>query len=252
MMTMQKYGWIRDLPDQRDHLYSVPARIHLPTQVDLRTQNSPVTDQGNIGSCTAHALCSAVEFDQMKQRMPGAPLPRSHLFLYYNERDMEHTITSDSGATLRDGIKSLAKLGVCSESAWPYDLAQVFTRPPIACYHEATAHRITSYQRIGRDLYPMQVCLASGFPFIFGFTVYASMESDACVSTGKVPMPSAHEVVLGGHAVIAVGYDNVEQWVIFKNSWGTAWGDDGYGYLPYDYMTSHGLTADFWMIRSTS
>jgi C1A family cysteine protease len=144
------YGWVPDVPDQRDYLLSavlkIPAR--LPREVDLRPLCSKVEDQGQLGSCTANALAGAIEFLERKDKVPFQDFSR--LFIYYNERALEHTINSDSGAMIRDGIKTLAKQGVCSEKSWPYEVSKFKSKPGPACYKEALEHQITSYRQIGR------------------------------------------------------------------------------------------------------
>src|SRR5262249_40190835 len=147
----------------------------------------------------------------------------SRLFIYYNERVVEHTVKTDSGAMLRDGIKTLAQLGVCTEKRWPYTINRFAIKPTAACYTEGRKHRITSYERL-LTLDEMRACLADGFPFVFGFTVYEAFESAAVAKTGVVPMPGPEERVLGGHAVCAVGYDDGEKRFLVRNSWGPKWG----------------------------
>lgn len=257
--TIARYGWIPDLPDHRDFLYAVPPQTmqSLPTQVDLRAQCPPVYDQGQVGSCTANAIAAAHEFDQMNQKLPApCPFTPSRLFIYYNERDMEHTTNSDSGAQIRDGIKSVSQLGVCREDpTWPYDgdpvppNPEVTQKPPQAAYTEALSYVSVQYQRVPQLLAQMQGCLATGYPVVFGFTVYESFESQQVAQTGLVPLPAASEQVLGGHAVAAVGYDDSQQRFIVRNSWGTGWGLQGYCLMPYAYLTNPHLASDFWTIR---
>jgi C1A family cysteine protease len=244
----RSYGWVPDIPDQRDYRFSavlkVPAR--LPSKVDLRSLCSKVEDQGQLGSCTANALAGAIEFLERKDKVPFRDFSR--LFIYYNERVMEHTVNSDSGAMIRDGIKTLAKQGACSEKSWPYDIAKFKTKPGPACYQEALGHQITSYHRI-LTLDQMRTCLAEGFPFVFGFTVYESFETQEVARTGLVNMPKPQEQILGGHAVLAVGYDDAPQRFIVRNSWGTNWGMKGYFTMPYKYLSNRNLSDDFWTIR---
>ena len=247
---IQRYGWVPDLPDARDHLYAAPPRYlaELPTKVDLRDQcPKEIYDQGQLGSCTANAIGAAFEFDLLKQNLTDFMPAR--LFIYYNERAMEGTVGSDSGAMIRDGIKSVNKQGVCPETMWPYDISKFADQPPEECYTEALTHQVTSYQRVPRVLNQMKGCLAHGFPFVFGFSVYASFESDEVAHTGVVPMPDvANEEFLGGHAVLAVGYDDADQRFVVRNSWGENWGMGGYFTMPYAYLTERSLASDFWAI----
>jgi C1A family cysteine protease len=244
------YGWLPDLPDYRDYLYSAiaPRLATLPKQVDLRSKCSPVENQGALGSCTANALIGAVEFLERKDGVPFVDLSR--LFVYYNERVIEGSVREDSGAFLRDGIKSLAKQGVCPEKQWPYRLAAFARKPARVCYTAARKHQITSYHRI-TTTDEMRICLADGFPFVFGFTVYSAFESDAVAQSGVLNMPAKAEQVVGGHAVLAVGYDDTAQRFFARNSWGTDWGRQGYFTIPYAYLADRNLSDDFWTIRAS-
>src|SRR5438477_10615397 len=142
------YGWLPDLPDYRDFFYSAvaPRLVSPPAKVDMRSKCSPVEDQGPLGSCTANALVGALEFLEIKDGAPFADLSR--LFVYYNERMIEGTVKQDTGASIRDGIKSLAKLGVCTEAEWPYKISRFTKKPTPACDREAKTHRILSYHHI--------------------------------------------------------------------------------------------------------
>jgi len=256
------YGWTPDLPDQRDLLYAAPRPKvgPLPAKADLRKQCPPVYDQGQIGSCTANAIAAAIQFDLKKQKLKTF-IP-SRLFIYYNERNMEHSVATDSGAQIRDGVKSVNKLGVCPEPEWPYVAtpadpntnvwpagAVPAEKPAPACYTSALKHQVISYQRVNRDLAQMKGCLASGYPFVFGFTVYDAFESAAVAKSGVLNLPAAGEQVVGGHAVLAVGYDDPSQRFLVRNSWGTSWGQKGYFTMPYSYLITTNLASDFWTIR---
>ncbi len=247
---IKRYGWIPDLPDQRDYLYAAPfeAGVTLPPSIDLRPACPTVYDQGELGSCTANAIAGAIEFDRMKQNLLPLFTP-SRLFIYYNKRSMEGTVNSDSGAQIRDGIKSVGAQGVCPEAEWPYDIAKFEDQPPNTCYQDALQHRAILYKRLIRDLNQMKGCLASGYPYVFGMTVYESFESQSVAQSGHAQIPAAGEQVVGGHAVLAVGYDDSQQWFIVRNSWGNGWGMQGYFALPYAYMTNQGLTSDYWTVR---
>lgn len=251
LRSQKWYGWLPDLPDPRDFMYSAiaPRLLKLPEKIDLRSKCSPIENQGSLGSCTANALVGAVEFLELKDGARFVDLSR--LFIYYNERVIEGMVTEDSGAFLRDGIKSLAMQGVCPEAEWPYKIASFKKKPTAKCYKDAKKHQITSYHRISA-LDEMQTCLAEGFPFVFGFTVYESFESAAVTKSGIVNMPGADERIVGGHAVLAVGYDNVRRRFIVRNSWDTDWGMEGYFTMPYDYLDPNSnLADDFWTIRAS-
>jgi C1A family cysteine protease len=244
------YGWNPDLPDGRDLMYAAPVEVvaKLPETVDLRPQCPDVYDQGQLGSCTANAIGAALEFDQIKQqRQPFTP---SRLFIYYNERVIEGTVDSDSGAQIRDGVKSVHKRGAPPETDWPYDIAKFTEKPAEEAFVDGEKNQAILYQRLTPTLSQLKGCLASGFPFVFGFTVYESFESQSVAQSGHVPMPKADEKQLGGHAVVAVGYQESDQTFVVRNSWGPDWGIKGYFTMPYPYLLQPTLASDFWTIRS--
>ena len=256
------YGWVPDLPDHRDHIYAAPRAMlrRLPAKVSLRSHCPPVYNQGQIGSCTANAIAAAIQFDRRKQKL--ADFTPSRLFIYYNERSMEHSVPLDNGAQIRDGIKSVGKQGACPETEWTYDDtaadsqtnvwptgAKPAQKPPKSCFTDAKKYRTITYQRVDRTLNQMKGCLADGYPFVFGFTVYEAFESEEVGSTGALEMPQPNEQVMGGHAVLAVGYDDKAQTFLVRNSWGTSWGKRGYFTMPYTYLLTENLSDDFWTIR---
>jgi C1A family cysteine protease len=245
---IERFGWVPDLPDARDFLFSAPEDVltKLPKKVDLRSKMPPVYDQGQLGSCTANAIGAAFEFEQVEQGQQDF-MP-SRLFIYYNERALEGTVATDSGAMIRDGMKTVSKLGVCDETTWPYDIPKFTQKPPKKAYDEASKHQALVYRRVLPNLHQMQGCLASGYPFVFGFSVYESFMSPEVAKTGEVPLPPRGEQLIGGHAVVAVGYDDSIQRFIVRNSWGTQWGMKGYCTMPYGYLTDPQLARDFWAI----
>ncbi len=258
---IQGYGWVRDEPDPRDLLFTVSpvmAARPLPKTSDLRPGCPPVYDQKNVGSCTANAIAAAFEFTQRKQML--ADFMPSRLFIYYNERVMEKTVNKDAGAQIRDGIKSVAKLGVPPEQVWPYSqkLAVVKEKPKPAAYTDALQHKLIAYHRIyapkSEDfLNLMKSCLADGYPFVFGFNVYTAFEGSAIEKSGFLNLPDkSKEKPQGGHAVMAVGYDDMVNAVLVRNSWGPKWGMQGYFWMPYAYISDHKLSSDFWTIRGVT
>jgi len=249
------FGWTPDLPDQRDYLFAAaPAVLSaLPAKVDLRPKCPPVYDQGQLGSCTGNSIAGAIEFERMKQNLSGAKTDvPSRLFIYYNERVIEGDVAQDNGAQIRDGIKSVAQLGVCFEAgpnSWPYDITKFASAPPAGCFTSALSNKVVQYSRLVQTVQQLKGCLAAGNPFVFGFTVYESFESPAVAKSGVVPMPASGEKVVGGHAVVAVGYDDSKRRFIVRNSWGAGWGQKGYFTIPYGYLTASNLASDFWTIQ---
>jgi C1A family cysteine protease len=256
------YGWMPDLPDHRDRQFAAPLMKlgPLPAKVDLRKQCPPVYDQGQIGSCTANAIAAAIEFDRLKQKL--ADFTPSRLFIYYNERSMENSVATDSGAQIRDGVKSVSQLGVPPETEWPYVAtpadpntnlwppgAKPAQKPPAPVYADALQHKAVTYESVSRDLAQFKGCLAAGYPFVLGFTVYSAFESSQVAKSGVLNLPTSAEQVIGGHAVMAVGYDDTAQRFTIRNSWGSGWGMKGYFTMPYAYLLSQKLSSDFWTIR---
>lgn len=244
-----KLGWKPQLPDYRDYQYTISLdRTSTYNSVDLRPYCPPIYDQGYIGSCTSNAIAGAYEFEKMKQRQ--AYFVPSRLFIYYNERSMEGTIPYDAGASLRDGIKSVNRQGACRESLWPYVESKFAAKPSSQCYTDALRNKISVYLSIPQNLTLLKNSLISGYPFVFGFTVYTSFFDIS--SDGKMRMPQPKDIVEGGHACCIVGFDDKSKHFIVRNSWGDSWGDRGYFYMPYDYITNSGLASDFWSIRLVS
>ena len=244
------YGWRPDLPDIRDFRYAAPEKQKLPSLVDLRTKEAlPIFDQGNTQSCTGNSTASALLFTELVENKAKAVVP-SRLFIYYNGRALEKTTNQDCGACIRDVIKGVTTLGVCPESEWPFNAKLITQRPPAPEYTEALRHLATSYHRLDNTVLDnLRGCLAEGYPFVFGMTVYESFESDAVAKNGLVPMPGKNEKVMGGHAVVAIGYNDEWKRFLVQNSWGSKWGVKGCFSIPYKYLTDTNLADDFWTIR---
>jgi C1A family cysteine protease len=244
------YGWKPGLPSQRFPLYS--ARVDaaaLPSLVDMRPQCPAIYDQGQLGSCTGNAWAGLVEFLLLKQE--STDFIPSRLFIYYNERVLENDTAQDAGAAISDGANVVSNEGCPNETLWPYDITAYPEQPPQNVYQDGLKHFAFVVQQVQQDLTSMKEVVASGLPIVVGFTVYQSFESDQVTETGIVPMPGHHEKVVGGHAVVVVGYDDSQSRFIVRNSWGTQWGLQGYFLMPYAYLTNHRLSSDFWSANRT-
>jgi hypothetical protein len=251
MEDTRKYGWVPDVPDHRDHIYSsgIPLFAEdLPRKVDLTADMPEPYNQYSLGSCTGNAIAAAVAY--VRKREPDLPdWNPSRLFIYYNERAMEGTIDIDAGAQIRDGIKSVASDGSCPEDLWPYDIPKFRDRPNQEAYTEAANHPAVSYERVIPSLINLKACLASGYPIVFGFSVYESFEGPDVARTGLAQMPNPNERLMGGHAVICCGYDDDDRRFLVQNSWGSGWGRNGRFTMPYEYLTHPGLSDDFWVVK---
>jgi len=248
--TTRRMGWKRDLPDFRDRVLVLPAAAtkNLPKKKDLRPQEHfGVYDQGHLGSCTANAIGAGYHFCMILQGTKE--FTPSRLFIYFNERSMEGTVGEDSGAYIRDGIKSVHKIGVCSETLWPYAEDKFTVKPSPPCYEQAVKNTCKEYAQVTQTLESLKACINEGYPFVFGFVVLASFMTQQVAATGKMVLPQAGDYVLGGHAVMGIGFDDDLGCFIIRNSWGTGWGQDGYFFMPYEYICHQQLASDFWMMR---
>ncbi len=245
-----KYGWIKDKEDIRDriHDFTISPYQRTTIHVDWRCHCPPIYNQLTLGSCTANAIAAAYEYDQIHQGVQDSFTP-SRLFIYYNAREIEGTTDQDSGASLRNAIKTISKTGVCPESEWIYDTTKFAQKPDEKCYTDVIHHVAIEYKRVLQTLNQLKQALIEGYPIIFGFTVYESFEGDEIKQTGIMKMPKEGEKILGGHAVMAVGYDDVKHAFIVRNNWGEDWGINGYFYMPYEFIKNPDYANDFWTIR---
>lgn len=266
MSIIYRMGWIPDYPDIRDYtpehekvapiLQKIEAKTdRFPQPVDLRKWCPPIEDQGDLGSCTAHAGVALVEYYEI--RAFGKHIDASRLFLYKTTRNLLHW-EGDTGATIRSTMGAMVLFGIPPEEYWVYNISKFDEEPPAFCYSFAKEYQSISYFRLDppnvsgtKLLGEIKKHLSEGMPSMFGFTVYDSI--DESTDDGKIPFPSLRERVIGGHAVVAVGYDDDMEIkdrrgvLLIRNSWGTKWGVGGYGYLPYDYILT-GLARDFWSV----
>ena len=215
----------------------------LPVKIDLRSKMSPVYDQGELGSCSANAITSAVEYDISGFR-------GSRLFLYYNEKLIENDVAHDSGALLSDGITALLQYGICEEKFYPYSADNFKSPPSKEAYTNGLLYRGITVKKLQNDMNIFKNCLVSGYPFVISIFIYKSFEGSVAATTGFIQMPKADEENLGGHAILICGYDDGLQCWIGQNSWGAKWGDNGYFYLPYIYLLDSSLSSEGWSIVS--
>lgn len=270
-------GWLRENPDFRDYdptnpqvrpllkeISAAQPPKALPPTVDLKPWCSPIENQGSLGSCTAHAGVGLIEY--MERRAFGNHLDASRLFLYKVTRNMLKW-TGDTGAWLRTTMGAMVNFGVAPETYWPYNILDFDTEPTAFCYAFAGDFKALKYYRIDpvgaspvNVLSQIRTNLAAGIPAMFGFTVYDSYVQ--ANTTGMIPFPTPKERVVGGHAVDAVGYNDAIKITnttpggiqttgafLIRNSWGTGWGNKGYGWLPYEYVLK-GLAVDWWALLS--
>lgn len=248
LATPKLFHWVKDKPDKRDYIYQLRSST-VPSKVDLRPFCTLIEDQGSLGSCTGQAIAGAIEYLNKKN---GKTNDVSRLFIYYWERVMLGTVNYDSGAYIRDGIKSVFRYGAPLENLWPYIISRFRNRPSIAAMNDGARRRVMLYER-ATDFNAVKDALSNGFPVTVGFYVYSSFMSRIVTTTGMMPYPNtARERFLGGHAVLLVGYDDETQKFIARNSWGTRWGDNGYFYMPYQVIQNTSMSEDFWVIKTVN
>lgn len=249
----RKYGWKRDrMSEDYQTLTVARSPVHAKYLPKLILTNlPPVYDQDALGSCTANALAAAFEYEQIKEKLHDF-MP-SRLFIYYGERFLEDTVLTDSGAAISDGIKVLSTKGVCPESEWPYDISKFTVEPLPNIYTDALKHKVSSAKRVNVSVLDFKTMINLGQPVVFGFKVYESFETNI-KEDGIMPMPKIHaEKYMGGHAVVAVGYDDNmtakhrKGYLYVRNSWGTEFGKNGYFWMPYDYVNRQNVN-DPWVI----
>lgn len=246
----RRYGYRRDKPDHRDlsvRSFKLTSPPELPRQVNLINFLGDVKDQGDLGACTAFAGCGMREFLRKKYQptLPFATL--SPLFLYYQERLFDGSpIGIDTGSTGRSSVHVMNTIGVCSEFYDPYLPGSFSVAPTPVQLADAATYKSGAYHRL-QTVLDMKECLASGYVFVVGFSVYESFESDWSVP-GYMPVPNKKkEDLLGGHEVLFVGYDDDKSAFLVRNSWGTGWGLGGNFWYPYSTAADHSLTMDAWI-----
>ena len=239
--------WKTDKLDTRDYRYQLTQKLN-PNLVDLRNYCSPIENQGSLGSCTGQSIAGAIE---LLNKRNGKPNDVSRLFIYYYERLILGTVNYDSGAYIRDGIKATNKYGASLESLWPHDIRKFKNEPIVEAKTDALKRKVTRYERV-ENFNGCIDALTNGYPVVIGFYVYDSFMSARVAKTGIMPYPNTkREKLLGGHAVLLVGYDKRKKVFIARNSWGTNWGDKGYFYMPFDIVKPN-MSSDYWIIKSVN
>ena len=211
------------------------------SSIDLRNKFPQVYDQGKIGSCTANALCSIFEYDT--DSFKG-----SRLFLYYNERLLINETDKDNGGYLSDGILTLKNYGICEEKYWPYIIENIFNKPSEEAYEKAKKNYIIEAISIENELEIIKYWLNKNEPIALGIAIYSNFVNFSSARNGKIGLPTIDDKFIGGHAVILCGYNDNTKEFILRNSWGSYWGENGYFYLPYSYITNKDLCGDLWII----
>ena len=270
-------GWLQEFPDLRDYTeedrdipqmvegLNITSEPKAPSKVDLRRWCSPIENQRNLGSCTAQAAVGIVEYFQ--RRAFNQHIDGSRLFVYKTTRNLMG-LHGDTGAYCRTTMAALALCGVPPEKYWPYtDNKRTFDDEPgsfiYALADNFEAIRYFRHDPVGSDrkavLNRVKVWLAAGVPAMFGFYGFDSFDNTNV--PGGIPYPCPGEKAQWGHAIVAVGYDDAFEItntrcnkvtrgaLLIRNSWGDRWGDQGYGWLPYDYVLQ-GLASDFWSLLS--
>lgn len=243
------FSWRPDVPDHRDRVYSAKKlKAGLPNVVERIGMDNVVEDQGNLGSCTGNSSTSMLEIKL------GLPQGLSRLMAYYNGRSIDGTVGTDDGAQIRSVIKGLTKVGTSTEILWPYDVKKFAVKPSNAAFNQAKngllaeiAKRKLGYYRV-LTLGDLLNSLANGNTVTFGFSVPASFEN--LPASGLLALPKKNEAILGGHAVVAVGYDANKKFVWVRNSWGPNWGINGYFKMPFAWFNDpRRLVDDMWTIQ---
>jgi len=245
-MTERVYGWVPDVSDHRDEYFKSTFGVRLPDHVSPLGTDNPIEHQGSLGSCVGQATTSALEIV-----LDCDPLSR--LMAYYQARVLEGTVDIDAGAMIRDAIKGFIKHGCCNESSWEYDITKFATKPTDYCYEEAelTIPKISRYERI-TTLKDVKIALSNGLPVIFGFAVPDYFETEDYTDGHIVRLPTDRDSIVGGHAVVAVGYDDrsSDKFIWVRNSWGKEWGENGYFKMDQKWFSDRRrLCDDMWVIH---
>lgn len=264
-----KLGYVKDVPDSRDYIYEpMPLKqvvkprfrqnpqprfrpVAPPVKSSLQSTLAPVLDQGNLGSCVSNAVSNTMKCIDIKNNRSNRVGLYSRLFNYYNTRILENSVFNDDGCQIRNAVKVINKIGSTDEIIWPYTISKFRDKPTQTAYSDAVTKKITKYRRVNQTRTDIKSCINSGYPVIIGFLCFSSMFTLNAFNTGNIPMPKRGEQIYGGHCVIIVGYNDATQTYDFQNSWGTSWGNQGFGTIPYAFIENPNYATDFWMVENT-
>lgn len=255
-MSRFNLNYVFEPKDVRDRKFKTlfketELEVELPEHVDLSSNGGwgDILDQGDLGSCVSNSVATCIRYVRKKDKM--TVYDPSRLFIYYFGRLIENfPISEDTGLYIRSGYKSVAQYSVCSEKNWPYTPQRFGIKPSQYALDAAKQHKTFQYLSLDGDLQQLRKCLADGYPISFGFTVFESFMSIQVARTGVVPIPKYKmEEEYGGHAVTLVGYDDSSKRFKVANSWGSSWGDNGFCYMPYDFILNDNYASDFWTPR---
>ena len=226
-----------------------------------------------VHNCVENAWSAALAYLEAREAYPGikaqslaaggaAPLPAiavkplSRLALYYSVRKAAGHLGADTGSSIRDGIKAVARDGIPREELWPYDLSKWNDAPSPEALAEGAHRRAVEYARLV-TLDDMLACLAGGLPFVFGMSLYSAFEAlEGSPARPAVLLPPWQHAVgataqdyVGGHALLCAGYDLAQRRFLIRNSWGEVFGDGGHVWVPFDVVLSPNICDDFWCAR---
>jgi C1A family cysteine protease len=242
-----KFNYKFEPVDSRDYKYTPKLFQGVKSSSVFSLKITRIYDQSYLGSCVSNAVAGCINYYNDKMNP-------SRLYIYFNGRLISGLDAySDTGLTVRDGCKSVAKYSCCQESLWSYNINSFTSIPSLYCYNNTIKFTNFTYKAVNQDLTSIKNTLIGNNPVLFGFIVYSSFLNNNVTTTGIVPMPNTQtETLLGGHCVYICGYDDNKRLFKCVNSWGTGWGDKGFFYMPYDYVLNPGLSSDFWIINFTN
>lgn len=253
MLSKINFNYTFDEKDSRDKLFKNVLKgpidpKYLPASVDLRKDVGKPLNQLNLGSCTSNSVAYGLRY--CVKKLSFKEFNPSRLFIYYNGRVISNfSVKEDTGLSIRNGYKSVAKNLCCNEKIWPYVVKDFSKKPVEEAYKEAKKFKNFQYLRLASDILHLKKCLKDGYPISFGMSLFKSFVSREVSKTGIVPLPKKNEEEIGGHAMIIIGYSDDKKSFQVMNSWGEKWGDSGMCWIPYEYIMNEKYTSDFWSPR---